>query len=433
MVATEPTKTAPKRLLMTDAAVRKLKAPDGTDRAEYWDTATKGLGLRVSRTGARSWVMILRVLKGGDWVQQRVTLGQYPTVGLADARRLAAEALARAGQGQDPAGAPKDQRKALEAASRNTYGAVLSEFMDKYRGRQNRRPAPRTLAEIKRVLGSDLFDAWKDRPLSEVTRRDVLDVLDVLVARGSEVMANRTLAYLGMLCAWAMDRDIIATDPTDKVKKPGAEQSRERVLSQDELRAIWKGTETAQGDLFEAIIKTLMLTGQRRDEVAGMRWCEVDLASRTWTLPGTRTKNHREHLIHLSAPVVAILEARQVEQGRMGLVTDYVFTSFGPRPFSGWSKCKARLDARAGIAPWTIHDLRRTLATRMAEDLHTPPHVIEATINHVSGSRGGVAGVYNRAMYLPERRAALDAWASYIMRIVGVSEITNVVDFAKAG
>ncbi len=323
----------------------------------------------------------------------------------------------------------------MVAASRDTFAAVLAEFLAKYRGRQQRRPAPRTMAEIKRVLESDLFAAWTDRPLAEVTRRDVLDVLDVLVERGSEVMANRTLAYLGMLSAWALDRGIIETDPTDKIKKPGAEQSRERVLSPAELRAIWQGTAPTQanhGDLFEGIIKVLMLTGQRRDEVAGMRWAEVDLPACTWTLPASRTKNHREHIIPLSAPVWAILQGRKAEQEAMRMRTEFVFTSFGPKPFSGWSKCKARLDGRANLAKWTIHDLRRTLATRMAEDLRIPPHVIEATINHVSGSRGGVAGTYNRALYLDERKAALDAWAGYVLRLVGEGETSNVVEFARA-
>ena len=434
--APAPTKADPKRLQMTDAAVKKLKATADAPRCEYWDTTTKGLGLRVSRTGARSWVMIVRSLKAGEWTQQRVTLGTYPALSLADARKAAVEARTRAEQGQDPADGTKTQRKALETASRNTFAAVRDEFLLKYRGRQQRRPAPRTLAEIKRVLGSDLFAAWNDRPFAEVTRRDVLNVLDVLVERGAEVMANRTLAYLGMLCAWAMDREIIKTDPTDNIKKPGAEQSRERVLSPVEMRAIWKATAPTQanhGDLFEGIIKVLMLTGQRRDEVAGMRWAEVDLDACTWTLPAGRTKNHREHVVPLSAPVLAILSSRKAEQGSMRMRTEFVFTSSGPRPFNGWSKSKARLDGRAEVAKWTIHDLRRTLATRMAEDLRIPPHVIEASINHVSGSRGGVAGTYNRALYLDERKAALDAWAGYVLRLVGDAETTNVVQFSKAG
>lgn len=420
------------KLRLTDAAVKRLKAPDGADRAEWWDRAQPGFGVRVSASGARSWVMIVRTLKAGAWVQQRVTLGKYPAVSLAEARALATEARTMAERGQDPARVMQDRREGQASASRNTFAAVRDEFLEKYRGRQQRRPSPRTLSEIERALSSDLFAAWADRPLVEVAKRDVLDVLDALVERGAEVMANRTLAYLGMLCAWALDREIIKTDPTNGIKKPGAERSRERVLSPDELRAIWRGLAETQAHreyLFAGMVKVLALTGQRRDEVTGLRWAEIDGC--TWTLPSSRTKNHREHVVHLSAPVLEILEARKSEQDSMGIKSDFVFTTSGAKPVYGWSWYKAKLDACVSLAPWTWHDLRRTLATRMAEDLRIPPHVIEATLNHVSGARAGVAGTYNRALYLDERKAALDAWAGYVLHLVGEAEPSNVVEFAR--
>jgi integrase len=204
------------------------------------------------------------------------------------------------------------------------------------------------------------------------------------------------------------------------------------------MRAIWRGTEPTQanhGDLFTGIVRILMLTGQRREEVGGMRWSEID--GETWTLPAEGTKNHREHIVHLSAPVLGIMETRKTEQRAMGIKSDFVFTSGikrhekPPTSFSGWSKSKERLDRRADIAPWTLHDLRRTLATRMAEDLHIPPHIIEATINHVSGSRAGVAGTYNPALYLDERRAALEAWADYVLQVVGEVATDNVLRLAR--
>ncbi|SDX55552.1 tyrosine-type recombinase/integrase [Thiocapsa roseopersicina] len=419
---------------LTDAAVKRLKTPTETDRIEYWDTKTSGLGLRVSSSGVRTWVMLLRVLKDGRWKQQRLTLGRYPGVTLAQARAKAIEAKGKAEQGEDPGAALRATKTAMVDDSRNTFETVVGEFLTLYRGRKKRKPAPRTLAEIKRVLGSDLFAEWRARPMTKITRRDVMDVLDVLTARGAEVMANRTLAYLSMLFGWALQREIIAADPTEHVKKPGAEQSRERVLTLEEMRAIWKATEPTQanhGDLFAGIVRTLMMTGQRREEVGGMRWSEID--GETWTLPDERTKNHREHIVHLSAAVLAILKERKAEQEAMGIKSEFVFTTGiqrkgnPPSSFSGWSKSKERLDRRAEIAAWTLHDLRRTLATRMAEDLNIPPHVIEATINHVSGSRAGVAGTYNRALYLPERRAALDGWAGYVLQIVGETEAPDNV------
>ena len=269
---------------LTDAAVQRLKTPTAVDRIEYWDTKTAGLGIRISSSGVRSWVMILRVLKNGQWVQQRLTLGRYPGVTLAQAREKAIKARGQAQQGEDPGAALQTEKTGQVEASRNTFATVRQEFLVKYRGRQNRKPAPRTLAEIKRVLSSDLFATWNDKPLSKITRRDVLDVLDTLVERGAEVMANRTLAYLSMLFGWTLHREIITSDPTNDIKKPGAEQSRERTLDTIEMRAIWQATaptQTNKGDLFVSIVRILMLTGQRRDEVGGMRWSEITAARRT--------------------------------------------------------------------------------------------------------------------------------------------------------
>lgn len=415
-------------LRLTDAAVRRIKTPADGQRVEYWDTQTRGLGLRVSSSGTRSWVMILRVLRGGAWVQQRLTLGRYPGTSLAQAREKTREAKALAKEGEDPGAGLRETKATKIEDSRNTFEAVRDEFLSKYRGRNNRRPAANTLAELRRVLESDSFAAWRAQPLAKVTRRDVLNVLDSLMERGAEVMANRTLAYLSMMFGWAVDRGIIRVDPTDGIKKPGTEKSRARVLTAEEVRAVWLATEPTQankGDLFASIVRVLILTGQRRDEVAGLRWSEIDLKAQLWTLPEGRAKNHREHLIPLSEPVLAILGDRKAEQKSMRMQTDFVFTSGiakpgnQPGPFSGWSRSKARLDGRAQIGAWTLHDLRRTLVTRMAEDLRIAPHIIEAIVNHVSGSRSGVAGVYNRALYLDERRGALDAWARYVAQIVG--------------
>ncbi|MTW23231.1 tyrosine-type recombinase/integrase [Allochromatium palmeri] len=378
-------------LHLTDAAIRRLRPPE-SGRVEYWDTQTKALGLRVGASGQRSWVMILRVLKGGRWVQQRLTLGRYPAVTLAQAREKARAALALAGEGENPGAVVRAERQAKAEASRHTFAAVREDFLLKYRGRGNRRPAPRTLAELSRVLSSDLFADWGEKPLVKIERRDVLDVLDVLLERGVEVAANRTLSYLHMLFGWSVERGILTANPAAGIKKPGHEASRERVLSASELVAIWHASEpTHTGDLFGPIVRVLLLTGQRRDEVGGMRWSEVDIDGALWTLPAARAKNHREHLIPLSAPVLAILAERRVEQRAMRMETNLVFTSGlrradapdqSPAPFSGWSRSKGRLDARAQLdTPWTLHDLRRTAATRLGEDLRVPPHVVESVLN----------------------------------------------------
>jgi integrase len=275
-----------------------------------------------------------------------------------------------------------------------------------------------------------------------------------VVQQGHETAANRYLVYLRMLFGWARKRKLVEADPTRDVDKPGAESSRTRVLTLEEIRAIWQATTQAnEGDLFASIVKVLLLTGQRRNEVAGMRWSEVDLRGALWSLPAERCKNGRPHLVPLSAPVAVILEERRAEQKGIGLKdeeekpTDLVFTTNGKTPFSGWIRSKARLDGRVGkaleevnpsgspapaVAAWTLHDLRRTLVTRMSEDLRVQPHVVEAVVNHVSGTRAGVAGIYNRALYLDERRSALDAWGRYVLRTAGLPEPENVVELRHA-
>ncbi len=279
--------------------VENVSPPTGKPQEDYFDTVLPAFGLRVGRKRKTYFVMV-RALKNGAWTMTRTNLGTASELDLPTARRQAQEAMARAAQGLAPNAVRAERKAAQIDESRNSFAAVVGEFLTKYRGRQNRKPAPRTMAEIKRVLESDLFTDWRARPMAQVTRRDVMDALDVLVERGAEVMANRTLAYLSMLFAWALNREIIAVDPTAGIKKPGVERSRERVLTLEEMRAIWRGTEPSQanhGDLFTGIVRILMLTGQRRDEVAGMRWSEIDGATCRATRDGPQD-GFRLHVRH---------------------------------------------------------------------------------------------------------------------------------------
>lgn len=429
-------------LRLTDAAVKRLKIPE-TGRIEYWDSLTGGFGLRLSSTGVRSWTLITRSLKGGQWKQQRVTLGTYPAMSLAEARKKATEAKATAKTGSDPAAAIRQEKKSMVDASRNTYAVVRDEFLVKYRGRQNRRPAPSTLAEITRILNAEVLQPWSDVPLAKVTKRDVLDVLDAIMGRGAEVMANRTLAYLKLLFGWSLQRGIITDDPTIGIKKPGTEISRDRVLSADELRLIWQATQS--DSRFNAIVRLLILTGQRLNEVAQLRWSEIDTEARMWTLPPDRVKNGRTHVVPLTDPMLAILDARRATQKALATkdtpMPALVFTTNGETAFRGFSRAKALLDERINKAltqgdqdamtPWRLHDIRRSVATHMAEDLRIPPHIIEAVLNHVSGSKSGVAGVYNRALHLDERKDALEAWSRHLMTVVGERTTDNVVELRK--
>lgn len=418
---------------LTTIFVEKVQPPTDKPQEDYFDTVLPSFGLRVGRR-SKTYFLMARVLKEGDWKLTRVKLGTAVEMDLATAREQARGAMERAEKGEAPAEVRRERREQQQRESRDTFSRVRESFLAGYRTRSKRKPSERTLAEIKRVLSSAAFQDWEDRPLVQITQTDIERIRDDLLARGHEAAANRYLVYVKMFFKWARKKRVITTDPAAEVEKEGAEGSRERVLTLPELKAVWQAlapTQANKGDLFEGIIKVLILTGQRRNEVAGMRWSELDLDAGLWSLPEDRTKNHRPHLVPLPDPVKDVLRERQAEQKAMGMRTPYVFTSTGGAPFSGWSKSKVRLDGRAGIAPWTLHDLRRTLVTRLSEDLRIPPHIVEAIVNHVSGTKAGVAGTYNRAMYLDERRNALGAWAAYVLRLVGEVTGTNVVELAR--
>jgi integrase len=425
------------RTKLTDAAVKNIRPPE-SGSVVHWDTITTGLGLRVTYGGTKTFIVQARVLKTGRWRDQKRSLGRYPGLSLKQARADAKLELEGAQSGKQLGGTKQERVQAQVEISRNTFGFVADEYLTKYRTRSKRKLSDRHREELRRVFNHQALSGWHDRPLNEITRRDVLDAVDYFIDKGQEVAANRYLSYLRTFFGWAIDRGIVDADPTARIKPQGEEKSRDRVLSVNELRAIWQATAPTQagkGDLFAGIVKVLMLTGQRRTEVAAMQWPELNMEGKLWSLPGGRTKNQHKHLIPLSKPVMDVLMARQAEQADMRMRTELVFTSTGSVPFSGWSRSKNRLDGRAEKAlreitgnatavlpPWTLHDLRRTLVTRMAEDLRIPPHVIEAIVNHVSGAKAGVAGVYNRALYLDERRQALAAWATYVLQVVVPNE-----------
>jgi integrase len=227
------------------------------------------------------------------------------------------------------------------------------------------------------------------------------------------VTANRARQSLSTFFGWAMREGLAETNPVNATNQAVEEKSRERVLSDDELAAIWRA---CPDDNFGAIVRLLMLTGQRREEVGGLRRSEIDWEKALWSLPPHRTKNGLAHEVPLSAPALAIITAAMATSNRM------VLFGYEERPFSGWSSAKAALEkslkeAGTSIADWRLHDLRRTAATRMA-DTGTLPHVIEAILNHISGHKAGVAGVYNRAVYAKEKGEALDRWAAHIEALV---------------
>ncbi len=436
---------------LTKIALDNMKP--GTARREIPDGKTRGLFLIVQPTGAKSWAVRYRF--AGK--PKKLTIGPYPEIPIPEARQLASEAITVVAKGEDPAVKKQAKRKAEKAAAqapddRDLVEKVVETFVERYArakqkagtARETERVLKTEVLGLKKVKGEWKEDpkrkGWRGHPLSGITRADVHALLDEIVDRGSPIMANRCLAAVRKMCAWAVDRGLIDASPCDKVKAPSAERSRDRVLRDDELKVVWHACDDL-GWPFGPVVKLLALTGQRRDEVASMRWAEIDLEAKVWTLPRERAKNDHAHVIPLSDPVVAILKALP----RIASKDGYVFTTNGRAPVSGFAKAKDRLDdfmlkaMRKGAAEpdkielprWTLHDLRRTFASGAARlGINLP--VIEKVLNHVSGSFGGIVGVYQRHSFADEKRAALETWGRFVGTLVSGAPAGNVVELATA-
>jgi integrase len=242
--------------------------------------------------------------------------------------------------------------------------------------------------------------------VGEVRKRDVIALLDRVRERGSPIMANRVLASVRKFFNWCIGRGILEVSPCSGITAPAREQTRHRVLADEELVSILDAARQIAFP-FGSIVQVLALTGQRRDEVGRMEWEHLDLRHKVWVIPGEHAKNGKPHLVQLSKPVVAILEAVP----RTG---DLVFSRDGKRFFQGYSKAKARLDRLSGVSDWTLHDLRRTVVSGMAR-LGVAPHVADKILNHQSGTISGVAAVYQRHEFLKERKQALELWGDHIL------------------
>ncbi len=404
--------------MLTDVGIRKLATP--ATRREVPDGKVTGLYLVLQPSGRKSWA--LRFRANGKPV--KLTIGGYPTIGLGEARRRAQEALGELSGGRNPAAEKRAARTAAKA-ERETAADRVERVVDLFIER-HAKAKTRDWRNTKGMLDSEIVRRWKGRRLSEITRPHVVALLDEVIDRGAPVRANRVFAEFRNMSKWALARGMIDRNPCDGLSSPTNETRRDRVLTDDEVRLVWQAAE-AIGWHFRAIARLLLLTGARRDEVGEMRWSEVDLQAKTWTLPPARTKNKRQHEIPLSDDAVAIIKALPRVEGKPG----FVFTTTGRTPVSGFSRAKRQIDAavlkaRDGSAPehWTLHDLRRTVATNL-QKLGVRLEVTESALNHVSGSRGGIVGVYQRHEYAAEKREALDAWATRLRTIVGDDAAAN--------
>lgn len=423
--------------MLTDLLIKKLTIPE--KRREIPDGKISGLYLVVQPSGARSWA--LRYRHAG--IPKKLTIGAYPSVDLATARKRAQEAIGDVAAGKDPAGLKATSRAAARAeqSTKDRMSDVAAIFLE----RSVKRSAGALWAkETARLLRVEILPTLGSKRIGDVRRADIHAMLDGIVDRGSGYTANRSLAVLKRMFNWSIERGIVDLSPVDKVKAPAAETSRDRVLTDDEICLVWKACERI-GAPFGDVVRLLLLTGCRRDEIAEGRWNEIDLDAKTWTIGKERSKNGVAHEIPLSDKAVEIITGLGRIEGK-----GFVFTTTGKTPVSGFSRAKGAVDkaiheiqkeeaeARGddpdkieAPAAWVLHDLRRTVATNL-QKLGVRLEVTEAVLNHVSGSRKGIVGVYQKYDYASEKRAALDAWARRLEAIVTGAPAANVIELAAA-
>ncbi len=393
------------RLALTDRTVRALKPPS-TGRLDVWDEDNPGFGLRISAAGRRTWILMYRMGK----TLRRLTLGRYPTLGLAEARVKATHALREVDKGEDPG------RQKIEGRRAETFSDLAREYIERHASKKrsgredvrllNGSPHKKKTGKVPHV---PLVTRWGPRRIKDIKRRDVRELLDEVAAR-APIMANRVLALVRKMFNFAIEHDWLEANPCHMIKRPAEERQRERVLSEDEIRLVWKALDD-QSPLIAALFRIRLLTAQRGGEVHGAAWVEFDLARGWWTIPAERSKNGLAHRVPLSPQAVRILKAWRPSAGE----SMWVFPSSrkdGPH-IAHAQKAIERI-VEASDVDFRGHDLRRTAASLMV-GAGVPRLVVSKILNHVES---GVTAVYDRHSYDLEKRAALDFWGKRVDDLV---------------
>lgn len=395
-------------------------------RYEEPDNDVPGLRMAVHPSGAKSWV--LRYWFGSK--KYALTIGGFPGVDVAAARDVAEEARAKVKLGRNPAQEKIAARQTADSEAAAAFDKVFALYERKH---INRKLKASTAAEAKRLFKATIRPALSKKKLPEITSEDVIELLDDLIDAGSPVTANRVLAALRHFFKFAVARKFVAASPVDGLERPTKETPRDRRLTDQEIRWLWLACERAKKHVLKkdalnsptgAIPQLLLLTGTRRNEVCAMSDAEVKRDSAVWTIPAARTKNGRAHEVHLSKVALGILD----DVPRVKNPAKFVFCTNGRTSISGFSRLKSRIDRlmleiarkedpQAVIPAWRVHDLRRTTASGMAALGVTLP-VIERCLNHVSGSFGGIVGVYQQHEFTAERKAAFELWTNHVKGIV---------------
>jgi integrase len=430
---------------LTAQAVAKMKATGDLPR-EVADTSAPGLYLVIYPSGKKSWALRFR---RPDRRTAKLVLGSVnligdarrdpdPVVGghltLAAARRLVAALKHQIAMGKDPSAIYQAERRSIAMSAADSFAVAACDFISQHAQKNTRRwqEQARVLGLRKTDEGLEPIDGglamrWRDKPLAEIDTDTVFRLIEEVRHKGipglekrstnaSEPRARGMHAVLSKMFNWLAQKRRIAVSPMAALKRPPPSRPRDRVLSGKEIIAFWRSADDATSP-FGPLLKLLLLTGARLNEVARMEIAELSDNSSIWTISGSRTKNRRTHLVPLSPLAQSLLN-----EVKHSLDCRFLFSTNQRTPVSGFSKTKRRLDAKMkDVAPWRLHDLRRTCATGMAE-LGVPPHVVELCLNHVSGARAGVAGTYNRSVQMAERRAALERWADHVTELVASSE-----------
>jgi integrase len=394
-------------LQFTDRSIRAIRST--ADRVDYMDPTLRGFGLMVRPSGTKTF--FLRYRRGR--IERRLTLGDYPTISLARARKLAQEFLGLVAAGDDPQADRHEQRQAM------TFGDLASAYLET---RAQRRMVPGTLREEERVVRHDLLPVLRQHLAADIRRRDIALLLDAIVARGAEIQANRTRSVLSRIFAFAVEREIVEYNPVSQLRRPTEEQSRQRVLSEEEIRALW-ATWEAESSITSTLFRILLLTAQRKQEVAGMRWADIERS--WWTVPTTLTKNRLAHRVFLAPQTLRLLADLHPLTG----TGQHVFSSSRRpgNPLVWITKASLRYRKVTGIPDWRPHDLRRTAATHMGR-IGIPRTAIARVLNHVDR---GITAVYDRSTGEPEIEHALKAWDLRLAEIVQQRDPAhNILSFA---
>lgn len=422
---------------LTDVRVRNARPTDS--QYEIFDRSVGGFALRISPSGSKTFVVNYRC----HGRNRRMTIGNAVVLSLADARAAATAAKAQAKSGIDPLderrrGAEQQQRDVQieELRGERSFAAVADLYVQRYAKGRGKTPNKKTWKEDDRILQKYVVPKWGLRQIEDIGRSDVVALLDSIEDASGVYMTNRVLATIRKLFNWCLDeRALIDSVPIGKKMMRKGEKKRTRVLNEDEVRSVWKATGSV-GYPFGPLFRLLLATAQRRDEVANMKWSQLDLDGALWTIPSSDTKADRgDHLVPLSSIATEVINDLHRIDG-----SDLLFPtqSNSSRAVSGFSKVKARCDeltksqafAEAGLVTvkdWRLHDLRRTAATVMQEALSVPPHIIGAVLNHSPTATMGITSVYATGNMVDDRRRALDAWGRKLESILSGSAGDNVV------